>query len=610
MSDEQRRDDRTGEADHGHEHPEGQSPERQQRVQTPVRLAGFPEPREAPPSAPHPEPPLEAPASQHTPPEEDASEDNRTNHTGDDLSNEPADSSTLESGEGSVCEERTTGLPQDEVQDRADSESADSESADSRHRPAHDQRYTNGGARSSGTRLVVPASRPPDGVGEPGQQESPPEPPAAEDESGAAASALARDEGRRQVGRTGEQAHPTAEPVDTTSNQDRATIHPSQGDQPISASDSPAAADDAPQAAASETPDARSRATQRELRNNASHQQTISDPHESSPESSSAGGGSEPYSAGEPHTRTEPSPHKRTSKAHGRSRRVPWRALALASAVLIVLGAGSAGAFALWQTPAQEGSGAANQPQSQDRVAQSEQAGGSAVRNTAVSDAEIRDTDIRDTGVAFEALSVEGSGNEGSGDEGSDSDGEGDSGTVDVSLRADVAGGEELVWTGTASGAAGDGQDSLQQSPQDARSISLSGEGSPTSANFQAGFEMPTAVGTNGGDGEVQSGVLARTEAGEPVTHATYQRLGPAAEEPSSSNVSAQGSYYIADDEGVIAEGSYTDSREDGSTRVVRTYTEDNPATSGQRRFLISFEAPPSTPIPTLVGWQPPQDDG
>lgn len=273
-----------------------------------------------------------------------------------------------------------------------------------------------------------------------------------------------------------------------------------------------------------------------------------------------------------------------TGSRPNRSTRIPLRALAMVGAVVVVLGAGAASALAFWPEAGTRGSGAAEQAGAQSDP------GASAVR---------------ETGVAFEGLSA-------ASDNGGSGSGEGGEDQVDVSLTASVESGEDLNWTGTAQGAVEDGP-GLQQSPQSARSISLGGEGSPTSANFQSGFEMPSGPGSamegSSADGEIQSGVMARTEPGEPVRHATYQRLAPVGGgEGGSQSVHAQGSYYIADDEGVIAEGTYTDRRTGNSDRVVRTYTEDNPTTGGERSFQVAFEGPAGTPIPTLVGWQPPQE--
>lgn len=589
MSDEDHTNDRTREADPGHDHPEEQSSERQQRGHTPVRLAGFPAP------------PLEPPAAQKPPPEEDSSEEESTRHTGDDISNEPADDSAEEVSEG-CSEEAATGQPDDEQQAHADGESSES-----RHVPVHGQQHANDGTPTPGGRLVVPASRPPDGAGAPQQHKPAPGQPAAEDESGVTANAPAQDDLRRDEGNSEEQTHTTSEPADTANGQDL-TGPTSQADRSISANNSPAAADAATQSAASETPNARNRAAQRRSRANAGHQQTVADPavgpdlSEDPPgrgpvAPTSGGGGGESYGAGEPRSETEPSRRKRTSTVRGRFK-IPWRRLALAAAVIVVVGAGAAGAFALWPESGTRDSSGAEQA-----GAQSSPGSGGGVPQAGSSAGGEGSSAVRETGVAFEELSA-------APDNGGSGSDEGGQNPVDVSLTASVEGGEELNWTGTAQGAV-EGGPSLQDSPHTARSISLSGGGSPTSANFQSGFEMPTGPGSSA-DGEVQSGVMARTEPGEPVRHATYQRLAPAGGdgEGGGQSVHAQGSYYIADDEGVIAEGSYTDRRQNDSQRVVRTYSEDNPATGGQRSFRVAFEAPAGTPVPTLVGWQPPEEGG
>lgn len=587
MSDEDRREEHPGQG-----HPATDGPDGQRQGYTPVRLAGFPQP--------------------DSPPEDDAAEEEQEHGagTGDDLCDEPAGPADTVAADDSASNDSANGSPSTE-----EPTGNDAASGAPRQNPAHEVSHSNAGGRSSGARLVVPASSGQTGATTPGQQEEPAsEPrPASEDSTATSATAPA---GSETGGHEYEQAG-----TDVSSSSGGTTPQPRDGAEHSASAGAPR--EEMPVAEASPAESANGASPTGEgadsgtgeragrvgrSRGSAAHRQAIADSAFRS--AASKGTPEEPHShtldaaAGELNvasTQTAPHSGRGVSSRATRSRprrftRIPLRALAMVAAVVVVLGAGAAGAFALWPEAGARDSGGAEQA-----GAQSSPGSGNGVPQAGSSAGGEGSSAVRETGVAFGELSAA-SDNGGSGSD------EGGQDPVEVSLTASVEGGEELNWTGTAQGAVEDGS-SLQESPQSARSISLSGEGSPTSANFQSGFEMPTGPGSSA-EGEIQSGVMARTEPGEPVRHATYQRLAPASGdgEGGGQSVHAQGSYYIADDEGVIAEGTYTDRRQNDSQRVVRTYTEDNPATGGQRSFRVAFEAPAGTPVPTLVGWQPPRE--
>ena len=245
--------------------------------------------------------------------------------------------------------------------------------------------------------------------------------------------------------------------------------------------------------------------------------------------------------------------------------------------------------------PAQNPQGGGEQAQNDaaDPAAASEAAGEEALRITG-DGADLRPEvlDVVETGIAFEALPQKQNG--------------------DVTLEAENAETDDIYrWTGVVEGqqnggGSGGGSDegsgnkgAEQQEVRSFTDLSMSGE---TSTNFRGGFELP--------EGELVNGSFAAGIPGERVLHATYQQ----AREPGKNGAqAADGAYKILDEPtgDLLFSGTYSDDRSPGSDVVVRTYLErqpgggpDGPAGDVWRIESYSFEAPPRTPIPMLVGKQ------
>ena len=112
----------------------------------------------------------------------------------------------------------------------------------------------------------------------------------------------------------------------------------------------------------------------------------------------------------------------------------------------------------------------------------------------------------------------------------------------------------------------------------------------PTAAQFKRAVALP--------NGEIMTGVFGRAQPDQPIVHGTFQRVSLGDSETTS------GTYKAVDGGQILADGYYTDEHE-GNT-VIRTYREVQPQADQQRAYRVSFEAPVGTPVPTLIGWEPP----
>lgn len=112
----------------------------------------------------------------------------------------------------------------------------------------------------------------------------------------------------------------------------------------------------------------------------------------------------------------------------------------------------------------------------------------------------------------------------------------------------------------------------------------------PTSAQFKRAVTLPS--------GAITTGVFGRAETGQPIIHATFHRTEASGEEMTS------GTYYALDDDTVLVQGSYEDTRE-GDT-VTRVYSEKAPGETEFENYSVTFDSPLGAPIPALVGWEAP----
>lgn len=132
----------------------------------------------------------------------------------------------------------------------------------------------------------------------------------------------------------------------------------------------------------------------------------------------------------------------------------------------------------------------------------------------------------------------------------------------------------ELSWKGTI------------QSGEEGETLTLEG---PTVAEFERGFVLPTA--------SISTGVYAVAQDGGPTIHVDTHTY------VSGDSEITQGSIFAVEDDKLTESGYYRDEREGSSDKVIRTYM--NP---GGNNYRVSFESPPDTPVPMLVGWRGPAD--
>lgn len=127
------------------------------------------------------------------------------------------------------------------------------------------------------------------------------------------------------------------------------------------------------------------------------------------------------------------------------------------------------------------------------------------------------------------------------------------------------------------------------KSTEEGQELTLEG---PTAAMFRQSVNLP--------HGDITTGVFGRAQPNQPILHATFQRVTLGGQEWTSGTYDA----VDVDNNAVLIQGTYTDKR-DGD-KVIRTYDDNNPDTGSERVYRVSFKAPIGTPVPALVGWQPP----
>lgn len=120
------------------------------------------------------------------------------------------------------------------------------------------------------------------------------------------------------------------------------------------------------------------------------------------------------------------------------------------------------------------------------------------------------------------------------------------------------------------------------QSGEAGETVTLRG---PTAAQIRRGFELPGS--------SVESGVYAVAQDEGPVLHVVYSTYQAGEAEVT------QGSIFAIEDDLLKQSGFYRDERERATDTVVRTYLPP-----GGENYRVSFEAPPGTPVPLLVGYR------
>ncbi len=114
-----------------------------------------------------------------------------------------------------------------------------------------------------------------------------------------------------------------------------------------------------------------------------------------------------------------------------------------------------------------------------------------------------------------------------------------------------------------------------------------------TAAQFTRAVALP--------GGSITTGVIGRAAPEGQTLHATYQRVDL------GENQKTSGTYYTVADGLITSRGDYEDERS-GET-VTRTYDETRYAQGSRPEnvtYQVTFEAPPETPIPVLVGHEDP----
>lgn len=119
-------------------------------------------------------------------------------------------------------------------------------------------------------------------------------------------------------------------------------------------------------------------------------------------------------------------------------------------------------------------------------------------------------------------------------------------------------------------------------SGEEGETLTLEG---PTVAEFERGFVLPRA--------SISSGVFAVAQDDGPTIHVDAHTY------VSGETEITQGSIFAVEDDSLTASGYYRDERQGGSEEVIRTYM--NP---GGENYRVSFESPPDTPVPMLIGWR------
>lgn len=110
-----------------------------------------------------------------------------------------------------------------------------------------------------------------------------------------------------------------------------------------------------------------------------------------------------------------------------------------------------------------------------------------------------------------------------------------------------------------------------------------------TAAQFTRAVALP--------GGSITTGVIGRAEPEGQTLHATYQRVDL------GENQKTSGTYYTVAEGLITSRGDYEDERS-GET-VTRTYDETRYAQGSRPEnvtYQVTFDAPPETPIPVLVG--------
>ena len=128
---------------------------------------------------------------------------------------------------------------------------------------------------------------------------------------------------------------------------------------------------------------------------------------------------------------------------------------------------------------------------------------------------------------------------------------------------------------------------------EDGQTLTLEG---PTAAQFEQGFDLPAY--------SISSGIYAVAQEDGPVMHVDVHSLEPASGDAGAEAID-QGSIYVIEGEELVSSGFYIDERQGDSDEVIRTYM--NP---GGENYRVSYEAPPGTPVPLLVGWREPGGSG
>ena len=120
----------------------------------------------------------------------------------------------------------------------------------------------------------------------------------------------------------------------------------------------------------------------------------------------------------------------------------------------------------------------------------------------------------------------------------------------------------------------------------------------PTAVQVKQGFPLP------GGGGTVDTGVFATVVPEGPTVHATIHRY------VGQNDVESNGTYFVVDENKVVADGTYTDTWEgDRVTREYKEVREDGAKQTYSVRFTVKAENKENALVPELVGWNPPNSD-
>lgn len=142
---------------------------------------------------------------------------------------------------------------------------------------------------------------------------------------------------------------------------------------------------------------------------------------------------------------------------------------------------------------------------------------------------------------------------------------EGDDGSITLESA-------DLSWEGEITEGEGEGE-----------TLTLEG---PTAAQFERGFDIPGAA--------ISNGTFAVAQEDGPTLHVSVHPV-----QTDDGREITQGSLYAVEDEELVANGFYLDERQGDSDEVVRTYIPPD-----GENYQVSYEAPPGTPVPLLIGWR------